>query len=207
MMSNPLVQRRRAAQVREGRQRASARATSAGCAATSSRSRSSATCLLRQLSAEAGAAETILFRDGKLTEASASNVFVVKGGVILSPPKSELILPGITYDVVGRARARQRPAARVPRRHRGRSARRRRDLGHLVVEGSARRRRARRRARSATASPGPVFRRMYQLYQDFKQQGDARRQAGARCRPEGHRRCRSSPTARSSRFPATSRSR
>ena len=56
--------------------------------------------LLRQLSAEAGAAETILFRDGKLTEASASNVFIVKRGVIQSPPKSNLILPGITYDVV-----------------------------------------------------------------------------------------------------------
>src|SRR5204863_8359686 len=56
--------------------------------------------LLRQLSAEAGATETILFRDGKLTDASASNVFVVKRGVILSPPKTSLILPGITYDVV-----------------------------------------------------------------------------------------------------------
>jgi D-alanine transaminase len=57
-------------------------------------------CLLRQASADVGAAETILFRDGKLTEASASNVFVAKDGVLLSPPKSNLILPGITYDVV-----------------------------------------------------------------------------------------------------------
>ena len=39
-------------------------------------------CLLRQLSADAGEAETILFRDGLLTEASASNVFIVKSGVI-----------------------------------------------------------------------------------------------------------------------------
>jgi D-alanine transaminase len=56
--------------------------------------------LLRQHSADAGAAETILFRDGILTEASASNVFVAKNGLVLSPPKSNLILPGITYDVV-----------------------------------------------------------------------------------------------------------
>lgn len=56
--------------------------------------------LLRQASADAGAAETILFRDGVLTEASASNVFVAKNGLLLSPPKSNLILPGITYDVV-----------------------------------------------------------------------------------------------------------
>ena len=44
--------------------------------------------LLRQLSAQAGAAETILFRDGKLTEASASNVFIVKDGVVAAPPTS-----------------------------------------------------------------------------------------------------------------------
>lgn len=56
--------------------------------------------LLRQVSADAGALETILFRDGLLTEASASNVFVAKNGRLLSPPKSNLILPGITYDVV-----------------------------------------------------------------------------------------------------------
>jgi D-alanine transaminase len=56
--------------------------------------------LLRQVSAAVGAAETILFRDGVLTEASASNVFVAKNGLVLSPPKSNLILPGITYDVV-----------------------------------------------------------------------------------------------------------
>lgn len=56
--------------------------------------------LLRQVSADAGAVETILFRDGVLTEASASNVFVAKNGLLLAPPKSNLILPGITYDVV-----------------------------------------------------------------------------------------------------------
>src|SRR3981189_3504002 len=53
--------------------------------------------LLRQLSAEADGAETILFRDGKLTEASASNVFMSRRGVIESPPKGNLILPGITF--------------------------------------------------------------------------------------------------------------
>src|SRR3979409_1301816 len=46
--------------------------------------------LLRQLSAEADGAETILFRDGKLTEASASNVFIVRRGVIASPPEGNL---------------------------------------------------------------------------------------------------------------------
>jgi D-alanine transaminase len=56
--------------------------------------------LLRQLAVDAGAAEVVLLRDGFLTEGSASNIFVVKNGVLLSPPKSNLILAGITYDVV-----------------------------------------------------------------------------------------------------------
>jgi D-alanine transaminase len=57
-------------------------------------------CMLRTLAAEEGCVEAILVRDGQLTEASASNVFVVKNGTVLVPPKSHLILPGITYDVV-----------------------------------------------------------------------------------------------------------
>jgi D-alanine transaminase len=54
--------------------------------------------LMRQLAAEAGAVETVMFRDGCLTEASASNVLIVKNGTIVAPPKDHLILPGITYD-------------------------------------------------------------------------------------------------------------
>jgi D-alanine transaminase len=52
--------------------------------------------LLRQLAADAHAAETILLRDGELMEASASAVHVVLGGVIVSPPNSRKILPGTT---------------------------------------------------------------------------------------------------------------
>jgi D-alanine transaminase len=53
--------------------------------------------LMRQLAADAGAIETVMFRDGYLTEASASNVLLVRGGEIVAPPKDNLILPGITY--------------------------------------------------------------------------------------------------------------
>ncbi len=56
--------------------------------------------LMRQLAADAGCVETIMLRDGFLTEGSASNVFVVKDGIILAPPKDQRILPGITYDLV-----------------------------------------------------------------------------------------------------------
>ncbi len=54
--------------------------------------------LMRQLAADQGAIETVMFRDGFLTEASASNVLVVRDGTILFPPKDNLILPGITFD-------------------------------------------------------------------------------------------------------------
>jgi len=54
--------------------------------------------LMRQLAVDADALETVMFRDGLLTEASASNVMVVRNGIVLAPPKDNFILPGITYD-------------------------------------------------------------------------------------------------------------
>lgn len=56
--------------------------------------------LLRQMAADAGAAEAILLRDGFLTEGAASNILVVKDNLLLAPPKNHLMLAGITYDVV-----------------------------------------------------------------------------------------------------------
>src|SRR5205814_8014138 len=124
--------------------------------------------LLRQLSAEAGAAETILFRDGKLTEASASNVFIVKRGVIVSPPKSSLILPGITYDVVTELAQ----ANGLPLEFRDIAEAEVRSADELWVTSSSREvfpiveldgRPI------GEGRPGPAFLRMYQLYQEFKQ--------------------------------------
>ncbi len=56
--------------------------------------------LLRQQAVDAECAETVMLRDGFLTEGAASNIFVVKNGVLLAPPPSHLMLTGITYDVV-----------------------------------------------------------------------------------------------------------
>ena len=124
--------------------------------------------LLRQVSAEAGAAETILFRDGKLTEASASNVFIVKRGVIVSPAKSNLILPGITYDVIvelARAHGMALNFEAVTEEQ-TRSADEiwvtsssKEVLAIVELDGK----------RVGDGRPGPVFRRMHQLYQEFKQ--------------------------------------
>lgn len=59
-----------------------------------------ASVLLRQEAAQAGAAEAILLRDGQLTEGAATNVFVVSDDLVKTPPKSHLLLPGITRDFV-----------------------------------------------------------------------------------------------------------
>ncbi len=59
-----------------------------------------ANCLLRQIAIDADCAETLLFRDGFLTEGAASNIFAVKHGRLLAPPKNHLMLGGITYDVI-----------------------------------------------------------------------------------------------------------
>jgi len=56
--------------------------------------------LARQMSADRGATETIMFRNGMLTEASASNVWVVHEGAVLGPPKSEHVLEGIRYELI-----------------------------------------------------------------------------------------------------------
>jgi D-alanine transaminase len=69
--------------------------------------------LLRQLSVDAGAAETILLRDGELTEASASAVHVVLGAEVLVPPNSQRILPGTTRGVVEELAARAGVHCRV----------------------------------------------------------------------------------------------
>jgi len=123
--------------------------------------------LARQISADAGASETILFRDGKLTEASASNVFIVKRGTVISPPKTSLILPGITYDVVVElARANGMP---IEFREVAEAEVRAADeiwvtssskevLAIVSLDGRA----------IGDGKPGPVFRRMYELYQEFK---------------------------------------
>ncbi len=56
--------------------------------------------MARQMSADHGCTETIMFRDGFLTEAAASNVWVVHEGALLGPPKSDHVLEGIRVDLL-----------------------------------------------------------------------------------------------------------
>lgn len=56
--------------------------------------------LLRQAAQDAGDDEAILVRDGEVLEGSASSLFIVKNGVLITPPKGTHLLPGVTRDLV-----------------------------------------------------------------------------------------------------------
>ena len=123
--------------------------------------------LMRQLAADAGANETIMLRDGQLTEGSASNVFVVMGGTIVTPPKSNLTLPGTTYDVVlelaqqGGLKAEVRPVSEAELRVADEvwvTSATREVLAVTTLDGKP----------VGTGTPGAVFRRMHALFTEFK---------------------------------------
>lgn len=126
-----------------------------------------ANCLLRQVAADAGAIEVVMFRDGQLTEGSSSNVFAVKNGVIVAPPKDNLVLPGITYDVVlelaqANAMAHEvRPVSEQEVRNADEiwvTSSTKEVLAVTTLDGKP----------VGSSKPGAVFRRMHQLYQEFK---------------------------------------
>jgi D-alanine transaminase len=127
-----------------------------------------ANCLLRQMAVAAGCVETVLFRDGFLTEGSASSIFVVKGGVLLAPIKNHLMLPGITYDVVLELAARHglRHEVRDITEAETRAADElwmcsstKEVLPIVTLDG---------KRVGADGTPGPGFAQMYAWYQEFK---------------------------------------
>jgi D-alanine transaminase len=56
--------------------------------------------LLRQQALDANAAEAILISNGEVTEGAASNLFIVKDNILITPPKGPRLLPGITRDLI-----------------------------------------------------------------------------------------------------------
>ncbi len=54
----------------------------------------------RQISFDAGALETVMFRGDYLSEAAASNVWLVQGGKVFGPPRDNLVLEGIRYGLI-----------------------------------------------------------------------------------------------------------
>ena len=123
--------------------------------------------LMRQRAADLGAVETVMFRDGWLTEASASNVLVVRAGTIVAPPKDQQILPGITYDAALEfAREAGMPMDIRPVRREEAlaademwlSSSTKEVLAITTLDGKP----------FASGVPGPVFRRMYAVFQQHK---------------------------------------
>jgi D-alanine transaminase len=126
-----------------------------------------ANCLLRQLAVDAGCMETLLFRDGCLTEGAASNIFVVRDGRLLAPQRNHLMLTGITYDVVLELAA----AHGLPHEVRDIRDAEVRAADELWLTSSTKEVLpiVRLDGRPVGAGvPGPLFARMHGWYQDFK---------------------------------------
>jgi D-alanine transaminase len=56
--------------------------------------------LAKQQAVDAGVDDVLQFRDGYLSEGSACNIWVAKDGVLLAPPRDNLILEGIRYGLL-----------------------------------------------------------------------------------------------------------
>jgi D-alanine transaminase len=126
--------------------------------------------LLRQAAVDAGCAETILIRDNSfMTEGAASNIFVVKNGTLLAPPKDNLMLPGITYDVILEIAQ----ANGIPCQVRRIGMAEVFDADELLLTSSTKEVLPITRLDGqpvGSGEPGPMFERMHALYQTFKRE-------------------------------------
>ncbi|TSA50482.1 MAG: D-amino acid aminotransferase [Nitrosomonadales bacterium] len=123
--------------------------------------------LLRQMAVDVGAVETVLLRDGFMTEGAASNIFVARDGILLAPPKNHLMLPGITYDVVLELAA----AHDIPYEVREISEYEVRTAQELLLTSSTKEIMPITRLDGKAVgdgSPGRMFAQLYQLYQNYK---------------------------------------
>jgi D-alanine transaminase len=122
--------------------------------------------LLRQQAVDAGASETILLRDGALTDASASTVYVVADGELQAPPNSPRLLPGTTRGLIEELAAkagipcRALPISEAQLRRADEiwlSAATRGVVPVTTLDGAA----------VGTGSPGPLWRRMHALIEQW----------------------------------------
>jgi len=131
--------------------------------------------MLRQQAVDAGAAEAILIRDGYAIEGAASNIFIVKNGLLRTPPNSSALLPGITRDLIIELAANNS----IPFRETDITAANLFDADEIWLTSSTREISAVTRLDDTVISagkPGPLWRHMITLYQDYKaaiRRGDA----------------------------------
>jgi len=132
--------------------------------------------LARQLAKEQGAVEAILLRDGLALEGAASNLFVFASGRLVTPPKGPLLLPGITRDlVIELAQANHIPLSEMDVQASALAS-----ADEIWLTSSTREVMPVTRLDGRPVGggrPGPVWRRMNELYQAYKahlrQQPDA----------------------------------
>jgi D-alanine transaminase len=125
--------------------------------------------LLRQEALDQGAAEAILIRDGLATEGAASNLFVVNNGVLCTPPTGPFLLPGITRDLIIELAT----ANHIDCREQHISREDLQQAEEIWLTSSTKEILPVTRLDGdpvANGQPGPLFKSMLALYQDYKQQ-------------------------------------
>lgn len=124
--------------------------------------------LLRQQAVDQGAVEAILVRDDRVNEGAASNLFIVKDGVLVTPPKGPYLLPGITRDLILELAA----AQGIVHSEAAISLEDLKCAEEVWLTSSTREILPVTRLDQhpvGKGKPGPVWRRMMTLYQDYKQ--------------------------------------
>ena len=125
--------------------------------------------LMRQEAKDEAAMEAILIRDGLATEGAASNLFVVRGGTVITPPKGPRLLPGITRDLV----LELAEAGGIPWREADIPEQDLRTADEVWMTSSTKEVIPVTTLDEATlgnGKPGPVWQKMYALYQEYKAQ-------------------------------------
>ena len=123
--------------------------------------------LMKQYAIDQGASETVMLRDGFLTEGSSTNISVIKDGVVATPPKSVQLLPGITVDGIAHIAGQHgvsvnvRPIAASELRVADEiwlSSSGREVLAIVSLDGTS----------VGSGKPGPMYRNIYQWFQQAK---------------------------------------
>ena len=124
--------------------------------------------LLRQEALDTGAAEAILIKDGFAIEGAASNLFMVSNGILITPPNGPALLPGITRDLILELAVNNA----IPYREADIPLEQLQTADEVWLSSSTREISPVTRLDDLTVGegiPGPVWKRMITLYQDYKE--------------------------------------
>ena len=123
--------------------------------------------MLREQAERVGAIEAILIRDGLVTEGAASNIFLVRDSVLITPPKGQFILPGITRDLVLELAHKHAIAVQERNVKEGELSQAHEvwitsSTNEIKPVGSI-------NGVAVIGTPGPMYQQMYDLYERYKQ--------------------------------------